>query len=43
MALFNQLIKYFQNLGVIGKTCNFQVRRLSEKTNFAVDRIIFEE
>ena len=42
MALLNQLIKYFQNLGVINKTCNFQVRRLSDKTNFTVDRIIFE-
>ena len=42
LALLNQLIKYFQNLGVINKTCNFQVRRLSDKTNFTVDRIIFE-
>jgi len=42
MALLNQLIKYFQNLGIIDRTCNFQVRRLSDKTNFTVDRIIFE-
>ena len=42
LALLNQLIKYFQNLGVINKTCNFQVRRLSDKSNFTVDRIIFE-
>ena len=42
LALLNQIIKYFQNLGIIDKTCNFQVRRLSDKTNFTVDRIIFE-
>lgn len=40
LALLNQIIKYFQNLGIIDKTCNFQVRRLSNKTNFTVDRII---
>ena len=42
LALLNQMIKYFQNLGIIDRTCNFQVRRLSYKTNFTVDRIIFE-
>ena len=42
LALLNQMIKYFQNLGIIDKTCNFQVRRLSNKTNFMLDRIIFE-
>ena len=42
LALLNQMIKYFQNLGIIEKTCNFQVRRLSDKTNFTLDRIIFE-
>ena len=42
LALLNQMIKYFQNLGVIERTCNFQVRRLSDKTNFTIDRIIFE-
>ena len=26
----------------IDKTCNFQVRRLSNKTNFTLDRIIME-
>ena len=41
MALLNQLIKYFQNLGIIDKTCNFQVRRLSDKNNFFMDRIVF--
>lgn len=42
LALLNQMIKYFQNLGIVDRTCNFQVRRLSDKTNFTVDRIIFE-
>ena len=41
LALLNQMIKYFQNLGIIDRTCNFQVRRLSDKTNFTVGRIIF--
>lgn len=42
LALLNQMIKYFQNLGIIDRTCNFQVRRLSDKTNFTLDRIILE-
>lgn len=42
LALLNQIIKYFQNLGIIDRGCNFQVRRLSDKTNFSVDRIILE-
>ena len=42
LALLNQMIKYYQNLGIIDRTCNFQVRRLSDKTNFTIDRIIFE-
>ena len=42
LVLLNQMIKYFQNLGIIDRTCNFQVRRLSDKTNFTVGRIIFE-
>lgn len=42
LALLNQMIKYFQNLGIIDRTCNFQVRRLSDKTNFTVDRMIFK-
>lgn len=41
MALLNQLIKYFQNLGVINKTCNFQVKRLTPKNEFNSDRIVF--
>ena len=42
LALLNQMIKYFQNLGIIDRSCNFQVRRLSYKTNFTENRIIFE-
>ena len=42
LALLNQMIKYFQNLGIIDRTCNFQVRRLSDKTNFTLDKIILE-
>lgn len=43
LALLNQMIRYFQNLGVIDKTCNFQVRRLTNKNKFTQDRIIFEK
>jgi len=43
MALLNQLIKYFQNLGVIDRNCNFQVRRLTDKNKFSINRIIFED
>ncbi len=41
LALLNQMIKYFQNLEVIDRTCNFQVQRLSDKTNFTLNKIIF--
>ena len=41
MALLNQLIKYYQNLGVIEKTCNFQVKRLTDKNKFSINRINF--
>ena len=42
LALLNQLIKYYQNLGVIDKTCNFQVKRLTDRNQFSINRIIFE-
>ncbi len=42
MALLNQLIKYYQKFGVIDKTCNFQVKRLTDKNKFNINRIIFE-
>ena len=42
MALLNQLIKYFQNFGLIDKTCNFKVKRLTDKNKFNLDNIIFK-
>lgn len=42
LALLNQMIKYFQNLGVIGKKCVFQVKRLTDKNKFSINRIVFE-
>ena len=42
MALLNQLIKYFQNLGIIERKCIFQVKRLTDKNKFSINRIIFE-
>ena len=42
LALLNQLIKYYQKLGVIEKTCNFQVKRLTDKNKFSINRINFE-
>ncbi len=42
IALLNQLIKYYQNLGIIEKTCNFQVKRLTDKNKFSINRIVFE-
>ena len=41
LALLNQLIKYFQNLGIIERTCNFQVKRLTDKNQFSINRITF--
>ena len=42
LALLNQLIRYYQNLGVINNKCNFQVRRLTSKNEFSINRIIFK-
>lgn len=39
----NQLIKYFQRQGIIDKKCNFQVKRLTRKNEFDINRIIFED
>lgn len=41
LALLNQIIKYFQNLGIIDRKCVLQVKRLTEKNKFYIDRIIF--
>lgn len=42
LALLNQLLKYFQNLGYIDKTCSFQVKRLTAKNEFSLNRVVFE-
>lgn len=42
LTQLNQLIKYFQNLGVIDKTCEFQVKRLTNENKFDESRIVFE-
>lgn len=42
LSLLNQIIKYYQNLGIIDRKCVFQVRRLSDKSKFNKDRILFE-
>ena len=41
LSLLNQIIKYYQNLGIIDRKCVFQVRRLSNKNQFHLNRIIF--
>ena len=42
LSLLNQIIKYYQNLGIIDRKCVFQVKRLTDKNKFYIDRIIFE-
>ena len=42
LSLLNQIIKYYQNLGIINRKCVFQVRRLTDKNKFYMNRIIFE-
>ena len=41
LTQLNQLIKFFQTLGVIDKTCEFQVKRITDKNNFDINRIVF--
>lgn len=41
MALLNQLLRYFQDNGFIKKTCIFQVRRITAKNEFNLNRITF--
>lgn len=43
LSLLNQIIKYYQNLGIIDRKCVFQVRRLNDKNKFYMNRIIFEK
>lgn len=42
LSLLNQIIKYYQNLGIIDRKCVFQVRRLTDKNKFYMNRIILE-
>lgn len=41
LALLNQLLKYYQNRGIISKKCVFQVKRLTDKNQFDESRILF--
>ena len=41
LSLLNQIIKYYQNLGIIDRKCIFQVRRLNNKNKFYMNSIIF--
>ncbi len=43
LTQLNQLLKYCRNLGLASNCCYFQVRRLTDKNKFSLDRIIFEE
>ena len=43
LSLLNQIIKYYQNLGIIDRKCVFQVRRLTNKNKFYMNRIIIEK
>ena len=42
LSLLNQIIKYYQNLGIIDRKCVFQVKRLTDKNKFYMNRIILE-
>ena len=42
MALLNQLLKYFQQLGVIDRTCVYQVKKVQDKNRFGIENLIFE-
>lgn len=42
MTLLNQLIKYFQHLGVIDRSCVYQVKKVQDKNHFGIENLIFE-
>jgi len=42
LVLLKQLLMYCKNKGWIKNCCNFQVRRLTSKNEFSINRIIFE-
>ena len=43
LTQLNQLIRYFQKLGIIDNKCTFQVKRITEKNKFSLNRIVFKE
>ena len=43
LALLNQILKYCRRENLAAVNCNFQVRRLTDKNKFSINRIIFEE
>lgn len=43
LALLNQILKYCKREKLAKTDCDFQVRRLTEKNKFSINRIIFEE
>ena len=42
LTQLNQLLKYCRSQGLVSKCCSFQVKRLNEKNEFSMNRIIFE-
>lgn len=43
LTQLNQLLKYCKSQGLVSKCCSFQVKRLNEKNEFNMNRIIFED
>ena len=43
LTQLNQLLKYCKSQGLVSKCCSFQVKRLDEKNEFSMNRIIFED
>ena len=43
LTQLNQLLKYCKSQGLVSKCCSFQVKRLNEKNEFSMNRIIFED
>lgn len=43
LALLNQILKYCKRENLAKTDCEFQVRRLTDKNKFSINRIIFEE
>ena len=43
LSLLNQIIKYYQHKKIIDRKCLFQVKRITYKNEFDINRILFEE